>query len=234
MKMKALILAGGLGTRLRPLTYNIPKVMLEINGKPFLYYLIKFLAKQNIKDIVISVGYLKESIIEYFKNGSNFNVNIEYSVENEPLGTAGAIRNAKRFLEGKFIVMNGDTFFDINVGNLLKFHERKKGICTIALASVDNTERYGSVEIDKDNKIIKFFEKGTKGKGLINGGVYIFEEEIFNHLPQIGSIEKDVFPLLIGKMYGYIHSGYFIDIGTPEEYNYIKSKGFEFILKWIK
>ncbi len=227
--MKALILAGGLGTRLRPLTYKIPKAMVEVNGKPFLYYLIKFLSKQNIKDIVISVGYLKENIMEYFTDGKNLGVNIEYAVENEPLGTGGAINNAKKFLKEKFIVMNGDTIFNINLEDFSKFHEYKKGVCTIALANIDNTERYGAVEVDKDGRIVKFLEKGIKKNGLINGGIYILEEEIFNYLLEVGSLEKDVFPLLIGKMYGYVSNSYFIDIGIPEYYNQIKDKCFDFI-----
>lgn len=227
--MKALILAGGLGTRLRPLTYKIPKAMVEVNGKPFLYYLIKFLSKQNIKDIVISVGYLKENIMEYFTDGKNFGVNIEYAIENNPLGTAGAINNAKKFLKERFIVMNGDTIFNINLDNFLKFHKHKKGVCTIALAKIGNTERYGAVEVDKDGRIVKFLEKEIKKNGLINGGIYIFEKEIFNYLPEIGSLEKDVFPSLIGKMYGYISDSYFIDIGILRDYNQIKNKNFNFI-----
>ncbi|ODS37789.1 MAG: hypothetical protein A7316_01550 [Candidatus Altiarchaeales archaeon WOR_SM1_86-2] len=222
--MKALILAGGEGTRLRPLTNNIPKCMVPIDEKPFMKYIISFLKKQNIREIVMSVGYLRENIIKYFGDGKSFGIRVEYAVEDELRGTAGAIKNAENFIDDRFLVLNGDTFFSLNLMDFKKFHMEKNAMCTIALTKLNSADRYGTIDVRRSGEIMGFFEKKMSGKSIINAGFYLFELEMFDHLPKKGSLETDVFPLLVGKIYGYISKGYFIDIGTHESYDKIKSE----------
>jgi NDP-sugar pyrophosphorylase family protein len=195
--MQALILAGGLGTRLRGIVKNIPKVMVNIKGRPFLECLVLQLKNYSLNDIILCTGYLKGKIENYFGNGNNLGVNIIYSEETEPLGTGGAIKFAENLiLEGDFIVMNGDSLFDIDLCKLIDCHLNKKAIATMALAKVKNTLRYGSVEMSKDNKIKSFIEKVEYSHlNLINGGIYILNRKIFKFIPEGEkiSLEKDFF-----------------------------------------
>jgi NDP-sugar pyrophosphorylase family protein len=221
--MQALILAGGLGTRLRGIVKNIPKVMVNIKGRPFLEYLVLQLKNYSLNDIILCTGYLKGKIENYFGNGNNLGVNIIYSEETEPLGTGGAIKFAENLIpEGDFIVMNGDSLFDIDLCKLIDCHLNKKAIASMALAKVKNTLRYGSVEMSKDNKIKSFIEKVEYSHlNLINGGIYILNRKIFKFIPEGEkiSLENDIFPKLIGKgFYGISFDNYFIDIGIPEDY----------------
>jgi len=228
--IKAVILAGGKGTRLRPLTYSIPKPMLPVGGKPFIEYLIILLKKFGISEIILCTGYLSNTIEEYFKDGSEFGVNIKYSIEKEELGTGGAIKNAEKYLDNKFIVLNGDSYLEIDYKDFIEYSKKKNSKYTIALTKVENPERYGLVEIDNEGRITNFFEKEQSKKQskekLINSGVYLFEPEIFDYMPKgKSSLEKEIFPKIINSMYGYICNGYFIDMGVPESYEKIK-KGF--------
>lgn len=236
--MQTLILAGGLGARLSEIVKDIPKVMVDIKEKPFLEYLILQLKKYNLKDIILCTGYLKEKIENYFGNGNHLGVNIIYSEETEPLGTGGAIKFAKNLIpEGDFIVMNGDSLFDIDLCKLIDCHLNKKAIATMALAKVKDTLRYGSVEMSKDNKIKSFIEKVEYShSNLINGGIYILNRKIFKFIPEGEkiSLENDIFPKLIGKgFYGISFDNYFIDIGIPEDYIKIQ-KNPECLLKLKK
>lgn len=219
--MKAIILAGGQGIRLREIINDVPKPMALIANKPFLEYLILQLIKWNINDIVLSVGYKKEIIKSYFTNGDKWGVRILYSEESEPLGTGGAIREAAKLIDDEyFIVMNGDSFLDMDFNQLITFHKSKQSITTIGLVHVDNTSRYGLVETNENGEIIRFNEKGYDGFGLINGGVYIFNNEIINNISsRKSSLESEVLPILIRRgLHGMIVRSFFVDIGVPKDY----------------
>jgi len=223
--MRAIILAGGEGKRLRPVINDVPKPMAPINEKPFLEYLILQLRKQNLKDIIISTGYKGSIIKNYFQDGGNWDINIEYSEEDKPLGTGGALRKAGELIDDEqFIVMNGDSFFDIEFKQLISFHEDKQAVATIGLAYVETIERYGHVEIGNDGEITKFVEKGNSvSAGHVNGGIYILNSELINKIPlgQV-SLETEVFPNLINRgLFGMKFKSFFIDIGKPEEYQRI-------------
>jgi len=223
--MKAIILAGGQGKRLRSVINDIPKPMAPIKDKPFLEYLILQLKKQNIKDIIISTGYRGHIIKSYFQDGGNWDINIEYSEEDKPLGTGGALRKAGELIsDEQFIVMNGDSYFDIEFNQLISFHEGKQAVTTIGLAYVETIERYGQVEIGNDGEITKFIEKGNSvSSGYINGGIYILTSELINKIP-LGkvSLETEVFPNLINEgLFGVKFKSFFVDIGNPEEYQRI-------------
>ncbi len=224
--MQAVILAGGLGTRVRNITEDkIPKVMLPINNKPFLLYILNYLKTQNIKDVVLCVGFKKEIIKDYFRDGRKYGLNLFYSEEKTPLGTAGALKNAERFISSdRFLLLNGDTLFKINLDELLRFHNSKKAKISVALKYLQNTQRYGRVEINSDNAIIQFIEKGIRKQGIINGGLYLMERDVLSLIEKFpSSLEKDVLPMLINKgLYGKVFDEYFIDIGVPEDYERAK------------
>ncbi|MCD6427464.1 MAG: nucleotidyltransferase family protein [Caldisericaceae bacterium] len=224
--VQAVILAGGLGTRVRNITEDkIPKVMLPINGKPFLLYILDYLKTQNIKNVVLCVGFKKEIIKDYFRDGRKYGLNLFYSEEKTPLGTAGALKNAERFISSdRFLLLNGDTLFKINLDELLRFHNSKKAKISVALKYLQNTQRYGRVEINSDNAIIQFIEKGIRKQGIINGGLYLMERDVLSLIEKFpSSLEKDVLPMLINKgLYGKVFDEYFIDIGVPEDYERAK------------
>jgi len=207
--MIALILVGGIGERLRPITENIPKPMVPVNGRPFLQYHIEELKKAGIKDIVLCAGYLSHKIQEYFGDGSKFGVKISYSVEKKPLGTAGAIKNAEKYINGTFLVLNGDSYLQLDYNKLINFHKSKKAKLTISLLEIKDPRRYGLVSIDESAKIISFDEKTTNPKGkLINGGVYLVKPDILKVIPGSVkvSLEKEIFPQLIKQenVYGFV------------------------------
>ena len=222
--MQALILAGGLGTRLRGIVTNIPKVMVDIEGRPFLEYLVLQLKNYSFNDIILYTGYLNVRIENYFGNGNNLGVNIIYSEETEPLGTGGAIKFAENLIaEGDFIVMNGDSFFDMDLDKLISYHFNKRALATMALVEVRGAKRFGSVKIDKNGMIKSFIEKEKKANSnLINGGIYVLNKEIFKYIPKnkLVSLEKEIFPKLVNsnRFYGISFKNYFIDIGVPEDY----------------
>jgi len=223
--MKAIILAGGEGKRLRSVINDIPKPMAPIKDKPFLEYIILQLKNQNLKDIIISTGYKGSIIKNYFQDGGNWDINIEYSEEDKPLGTGGALRKAGELIDDEqFIVMNGDSFFDIEFKQLISFHEDKQAVATISLAYVETIERYGQVDIGNDGEVTKFNEKGNSDSpGYINGGIYILNSELINKIPltQV-SLETEVFPNLTNDgLFGVKFKSFFIDIGKPEEYHRI-------------
>jgi D-glycero-alpha-D-manno-heptose 1-phosphate guanylyltransferase len=219
--MKAIILAGGAGRRLRGIIKDVPKPMAPIGGKPFLEFLILHLIKFNIKEIILSIGYKGDMIRAYFESGEKWGAHIKYCEENEPLGTGGAIRKASEMIkDDHFIVMNGDSFLDVDFNHLISYHKNKKANATICLAYVNNTGRYGRVETDKNGEIVKFAEKGFEGAGYINGGVYLLSNKVIHDIPdgQV-SVETEVFPMLIKRgLYGMLVKGSFIDIGIPQDY----------------
>ncbi len=222
--MKAIILAGGKGTRLQSVISDIPKPMAPIAGKPFLEYLILQLKSYSVNDIILSVGYKKENVISFFSDGSKWGVNISYVSEKTPLGTGGSIQEIFKFIDDQnVLVMNGDSYINIDLARYINWHFSKKCIASIVITKINNTSRYGTVEIDIEYRIKNFTEKGEgKGPGWINAGVYLFHRSIFENAstPKYCSLETDILPTLIGReIYGYQCQDAFIDIGTPESYN---------------
>ncbi|HPP87570.1 MAG TPA: nucleotidyltransferase family protein [bacterium] len=231
--MKAVILAGGLGSRLKSVVNDIPKPMADVQGKPFLEYLLLQLKKWKIKEIIILIGYKAEYIKQYFKDGKLFGVNISYSEEKELLETGGALKQAQNLLNDNneyFILMNGDSFFNIDFNELIKMQKNKNAFGVISMFKSKNSVRYGNIRISKDNKIIEFVEKkkriSEQTEQLANGGIYLFHKKIFDYIPlKKSSLEIEIFPELIKKekLYGKIFNGYFIDIGIPEDYKKINN-----------
>lgn len=222
--MKALVLCGGLGTRLRSVISDLPKPMAPINGKPFLDYVLGWLKSNGIENVILLTGYKGEYIEENVKK-NDFGLNVECSKEAEPLGTAGAIKYASKNHElgENFLLINGDTYFDVELKSMIDFHTAKNSVATIALRVTDNTSRYGTVSVDDNYKITEFVEKNdSKDPGFMNGGIYILNKRILDIIPEgkPTSIEKDIFPKLVenGSVYGYPDGGHFIDIGVPEDY----------------
>ena len=221
--MQSLILAGGLGTRLRRTAGNRSKPMALIKGRPFLEYLLWQLKKYRLREIVLCIGYLGNQIKEYFGDGRKWGVSIRYSQERIPLGTGGAIKLAENLVKGDtLLVMNGDSFLDIGLDELIEYHYQKKALATLALVEVENVGAYGVVEIDKKGRIVNFVEKRRYSSSkLINGGVYVFNRELMNFIPRGRrvSLEEEIFPKLVGNdFFGMAKKIYFIDIGIPKNY----------------
>ncbi|MCS7148980.1 MAG: nucleotidyltransferase family protein [Geminocystis sp.] len=222
MIRECLILAGGLGTRLRGVIGDIPKPMASINGKPFLEFLLSYLSSQGMERIVLSVGYLKEKIIKHFRS-SFMGMEIVYSVEDEPLGTGGAILKARDLLGEAFFVLNGDTLFKVDLRGLYEFYKQKQADLVIALKYMEDCGRYGSVVIDYNSRVRGFVEKGKSNEGLINGGVYVVSKGILDkvNFSVPFSWERDFLERYYEafNFYGLPCDGYFIDIGIPEDYS---------------
>ncbi len=224
--MKAVILVGGEGTRLRPLTVNAPKPMIPVLNKPFLEHVLEYLVHFGITDVILSMGYRSEVITRHFGDGAAFGVNLVYVHEETPLGTAGAVKNAERYLDGTFFVFNGDVLTSLDLGSMLEFHRQKSAAVTIALTPVEDPTAYGLVEIDDESRVRRFVEKPTWDSvttNLINAGTYIVEPEVFRYVPPrlYYMFEHGLFPVLLqtgDPMYGYPSNAYWIDIGTPQKY----------------
>ena len=218
-----LLLVGGMGTRLRSIIPSTPKPLAPVGKKSFLELLVRQLKHQGIRRLVMSTGYLADQIEDEFRDGQSWNIEIKYSKELRPLGTAGAIRLARTHLQDSptFLVMNGDSFLETDFHQLVRFHRKRRALATIAGLQVTNGARYGRVHVNADSRVIGFEEKtGDPGAGLVSAGVYVFDRAIFDHIPEgPASLEKDVFPRLLGHgVYAMEQSGMFIDIGTPEDY----------------
>ena len=224
--VKAVILVGGEGTRLRPLTSNTPKPMVPILNKPFLEHVIKHLSKHGINDIILALCYLPGLIESHFKDGSEFGVRLIYAVEDFPLGTAGAVKNVAGHLEKTCVVLNGDIFTDLDFTAMIAFHRERKAKVSIALTPVENPTIYGVVETDEQSRVRRFIEKpnwDAVTTNMINAGAYVLEPEMLNHIPPAtySMFEHELFPLLLSlgePVYGFPSDSYWIDIGTPEKY----------------
>jgi len=221
--MIAIILAGGKGTRLRPITYEIPKSLIPIKGKPIIHHILCLFKQYNITDIIISVGYLKERVKEYFKS-NDYGMNITFLEENEPLGTAGPLKllkDKKCLPKETFIVCNGDELKEINIDDMVRFHKENKALITIALTSVDDPSSYGVAKMD-GNKIIEFIEKPKKEEApsnLINSGFYVMEPETIDLIPNgFSMLERSVFPKVAntGRLFGYPFNGQWFPTDTIE------------------
>jgi D-glycero-alpha-D-manno-heptose 1-phosphate guanylyltransferase len=231
----AIILAGGFGTRLQSVIQDVPKPMAPVNGLPFLNYQLRYLHFYGIKNIIFSVGYLREKIQDYYKNEFD-GMKVQYAIETEPLGTGGGIRLAmERCNENHALVLNGDSFFDINLHDYHKAFISEKAKHAIAIRHVSDAARYGTIET-KNKQIISFKEKnGINIPGKINGGVYILNKPHFmEHTPENSafSIEKDFFEKQIHTCFiaGFEFNSYFLDIGIPEDYQKAQHdfKGFKY------
>lgn len=219
--MRVFILAGGLGTRLRPAIGDRPKVLAGVAGHPFILYPILWCRRHGVLDIVLCVGYLGTEIEQVMGNGQTWGVRLSYSYEYEPLGTAGALRQVTENVKETFIVMNGDTYFDVDLPHFVASHYSMGGVATLALFQPRDGHLGGCVTMSAQGKIAGFVEKPDRGKPqFMNGGVYIFEPECLEDvtLGKRASLENEVFPSLAanGKLRGFVSQGFFADIGTPE------------------
>ncbi len=226
--MQALILAGGAGTRLRPVLPELNKPMAPISGRPFLEYLLLQLKKHGVQDVTLCVGYKAHLIQSYFSAGGRWGLRVRYSHETDFLGTGGAIKRAEAFIHAdSFFVMNGDSLFDMDLRALMRYHRDRQATATLALAEVEDTQRYGAVSVDASGRITSFIEKGKgSAEGLINAGVYVFARKVLDVIPggQPVSLEREVLPRLIERgLYGLPSKGYFVDIGVPTDYLALRS-----------
>ena len=221
-QVTAVILAGGLGTRLRKVVSDRPKVLAEIMGKPFLCYLLDQLDDAGIEQVIICTGHMARTVEEAF--GSSYaGLRVNYSREKTPLGTAGALKLAGQAMDTKHcLVMNGDSYTEFDPSSLLMAHKQKNANITLLVTAVDDTSRFGTIQMNGENKIVQFIEKGSNtGTGLINAGVYMMNRSVLQKIAEKTpcSLEYDFFPSIIEKgIYGYETGGKFIDIGIPEFY----------------
>jgi NDP-sugar pyrophosphorylase family protein len=218
----AVLLAGGLGTRLRPAVPKLPKVLAEVNGRPFLSYLLDQVASAGIRRAVICAGYKSERIVSQF-GGARGPLALGYSVETRLLGTGGALRLALPWVSSDpVLVMNGDSYFSADLNRFLAQHRESRASDSILLARCDDTARFGAVQTDDSGALIRFDEKGGRGgPGWINAGIYLLSHELIRAIPagEVVSLEREVFPCHVGRgLFGFGDPGEFIDIGTPESY----------------
>jgi len=219
-------MAGGEGTRLRPLTSNQPKPMVPIVGKPCIEHIVELLRSHGFEDVVVTLAFLPQAIRSYFGDGETLGLNIEYSVEELPLGTAGSVRLASGKLDETFLVISGDALCDVDLGSLVAKHKEKGAAVTIGLKSVDNPLEFGIVVTDEDGKVERFLEKPSWGQvfsDTINTGIYVLEPEVLSHIPtdRPYDFSKELFPLLLemGRpIYGHVLDGYWQDIGNLDQY----------------
>lgn len=228
--MDAVILVGGQGTRLRPLTDTRPKPMIALADRPFVEYQLDLLRRHGISTVVFACGYRTESLEEHFGSGDQFGMTIRYVVDPHPLGTAGAIKNAQPVLSGtsRIVVLNGDILTDLDIDALVAAHEAAGVLGTLTLTTVSDPSRYGLVRCDESGRVSQFVEKPVSSDGrldgpfLINAGTYLFEPQVLDTIPdgQACSIERDIFPGMAaaGQLAGYVSDAYWRDIGTHESY----------------
>jgi NDP-sugar pyrophosphorylase family protein len=219
--VRAFVLCGGQGTRLRSVVADRPKSMALISGTPFLQLLLERLGSQGVDDVVLGTGYMAEKIEHYFGFGNQFGLRIHYSREHEPLGTGGALKLAEPLISDPVLVLNGDSYVEWSLVPMLGLFTAKDADVVILVQAVADVTRYGSVALDRDGRVTQFVEKGAAtGPGLINAGVYLLRKQIVSDLPSgtAISLEKEVFPRLLDRgVYGSICTGLFIDIGIPDD-----------------
>jgi mannose-1-phosphate guanylyltransferase/phosphomannomutase len=224
--MKAVVMAGGEGSRLRPLTSGIPKPLVPVVGKPVMEHILRLLRKHGITDVVVTLQYLGSAIRDYFGDGSDFGVDITYVVEDSPLGTAGSVKNAQEYLDEPFIVISGDALTDIDLGAVMAYHRDKSAAATIVLTSVSNPLEYGVVITNPDGTINRFLEKPSWGEVFsdqVNTGIYVIQPEVLDLLPPATVVDwsGDVFPKMLSQsipLFGYLAPGYWCDIGNIQTY----------------
>jgi mannose-1-phosphate guanylyltransferase/phosphomannomutase len=224
--VKAVVMAGGEGTRLRPLTSNQPKPMVPVVGKPCMEHIVELLLTHGMEDVIVTVAFLPQAIRSYFGDGESLGVNIEYSVEESPLGTAGSVRLASGKLDDTFVVISGDALTDVNLEKVVDFHRERNAAVTIGLKSVENPLEFGIVVTDDEGRIERFLEKPSWGQvfsDTINTGIYVLEPEVLRHIPtdRPYDFSKELFPLLLemGRpLYGYVFEEYWQDIGNIDQF----------------
>ncbi len=223
--MKAFILAAGAGTRLRPLTFELPKPMIPLVNKPVLEHTIDNLKRHNVSSIMMNLHTMPELITNYFGNGKNFGVEISYSKEETLLGTAGGLKKCNNFFDSTFAVISGDGLSDVDITSAVEFHKKKKSLATMVLKKVETKFSYGITLTNRFNKIVDFVEKPSWGdvfSDTVNTGIYIFEPEIFKYIPDgFYDFGKDLWPKLLKlnkPIYAYIMNGHWTDIGNIDEY----------------
>ena len=230
--MKALIIAGGPGTRLRPLISDRPKPMAEVQGRPFLEYQMEQLSSQGFNDVVLCIGYMSNLVQDYFGDGHRLGMCITYAVETELLGTGGAIGNARGFIKDTFLALNGDSYLEINFQSLVEFHKRMRvddplSVGTIATVKLEEASNFGTLDLEAANhsmcRINRFQEKTCTGAGWINAGIYILETDILDLIPtdRVVSLERETFPMALEHgfhLYAYPVKSFFVDIGIPKDY----------------
>jgi mannose-1-phosphate guanylyltransferase len=223
--VQALILAGGEGTRLRPLTSTVPKPVVPLVDRPFIAYMIEWLRGHGVDDVILACGFMAGGVRAVLGDGSSLGVRLRYIEEPSPLGTGGALKYAEDLLQERFFMLNGDVLSDMDLTAQLRQHEETGARATLALIAVDDPSSYGLVRLGGDGRVREFVEKPSPEEGgthLINAGAYILERDVLDGLAPAGtkiSIEREVFPTLVGNgLYGYEAAGYWLDIGTPERY----------------
>ncbi len=225
--MKAVILVGGMGTRLRPLTNKLPKSMVPVTGRPAIEHTLLYLRQYGITDIILTLSYLPEAISNALGDGHHLGVNLVYCLEKEPLGTAGAVKNTETFLDGNpILVLNGDIFTDLNLNEMLAFHQKNTASATISLTWVEDPSSFGVVEMMDNHRVKAFIEKPPKEKATtnwINAGTYILQPEVLDRIQkdQYYMFERGLFPEMLQAgipVYGYPYTGYWLDMGTPSRY----------------
>jgi mannose-1-phosphate guanylyltransferase len=224
--VQAIVLVGGEGTRLRPLTYGTPKPMVPIANVPFLARTMERLYEAGIRDVILPAGYLPQAIVDYFGDGSKLDMNITYVIEDEPLGTAGALKNVEQHVTGPFFVLNGDVLTSLDLRAMMAFHKEKGGLGALHLIKVEDPSAFGCIVHDADLKISAFVEKpakGTEPTDEVNAGTYLFDRAVLDMIPagRNVSIERETFPKILAEghaLYAYTTSDYWIDLGRPEHY----------------
>ena len=224
--MKAVIMAGGEGSRLRPITCDLPKPMVEVLGRPVMEYALELLRQHGIRDVAVTCHFLPDNIHDYFGDGSRWGMNLQYFVEEVPLGTAGSVRAAREFLNETFLVISGDALTDIDLSRAIEAHRAKRAAVTLILKSVDAPVDYGVVITDPDGRVQRFLEKPAWGdvfSDTVNTGIYIIEPEVMDRIApgEKADFAKDLFPILMDELaplYGHLTEGYWCDIGSPNQY----------------
>jgi mannose-1-phosphate guanylyltransferase/phosphomannomutase len=225
--MRAIIIAGGFGTRLRPLTYNTPKSMVPVANIPFVIHQVSLIKKYGIKEIILNLHYLSDNIKKIFEDEQKHGVKIYYSIEESPLGTAGAVKNAEQYFDSDpLLIFNGDILTDIDLSELLKFHRKKKATATLTLTKVEDPTTYGLVITDGDGRIKRFIEKPSWERvttNTISAGIYVVDPKVFSRVPanKPHSFERELFPSLLESgeaFYAFESDAYWIDIGNPSKY----------------
>lgn len=224
--MQAVVLVGGEGTRLRPLTYGTPKPMVPIMNVPFLARTLERLSAAGIRDVILPAGYMPQAISEYFGDGSALGMKITYVIEDQPLGTAGALKNVQHHITGPFFVLNGDVLTSLDLTAMMRFHKERRGMGTLHLIKVEDPSAFGCVVHDGGDKIERFVEKpikGTEPTNEVNAGTYLLEPQVLDMIAagRNVSIERETFPKMLASghaLYAYTTADYWIDLGRPEHY----------------
>ena len=218
--MQAVIMAGGYGTRLKPLTNELPKPMVPIIDKPIIEYIIYNLKKHGITDIIVTLGYKPERIMDYLGDGKKYGVDIRYSVETVPLGTAGGVKKISEMIDGTFVVISGDALTNIDLSGMIAHHKTHGKLMTMAVKEMEDVTGFGVVKCDSDGVVTSFIEKPSHSiDKLVNTGIYILEKAVFNNIPD-GKYDfaRELFPKMMDNLSAYRMSGYWSDIGTLSSY----------------